>query len=338
MSNFDFDDENDAITSASIGKLNLNIPKNQKTKPQNLLTMNNNFEESDERNLKNATTFNPNQISNASTHNNSLNPKNKPIRPLLTNNNDFNSNKNNHNNLNNFNDDGETPFQIKNKKTIFNPAINNNNDNFNNSINMTMQNENTDELSGFVNLNEEKKTFDPSKPYDPNEELPILEELGINPERIKEKVLSVVMIHKVNKQVLDDADMTGPFLIFIAFCLSLILQKKTHFGYIYGTTLFGGFIINTIMNLMSKKESILLYNTISVLGYCMIPIVLTSFIGLLINLKALVGLITCIASIIMASYTATNFFEEVLRMQSQKWLIFYPLILFYTSFLLVTMY
>jgi hypothetical protein len=82
----------------------------------------------------------------------------------------------------------------------------------------------------------------------------------------------------------------------------------------------------------------MLYNTISVLGYCMIPIVLASFIGVFISLKEVFGFLLCFFAIIGSSITATNFFEEVLNMQSQKWLIFYPLLLFYTCFLLLTVY
>lgn len=200
------------------------------------------------------------------------------------------------------------------------------------------QNNIDNELSGFVELDSNKKSFDPNKEYNPEEEIPLLEELGISTDRIKEKIFSVMTFHKVNKKILEDADMTGPFLIFIVFALSLILQKKTHFGYIYGINLFGGVIISTLMNLMSKKESIMLYNTISVLGYCMIPIVLASFIGVFISLKEVFGFLLCFFAIIGSSITATNFFEEVLNMQSQKWLIFYPLLLFYTCFLLLTVY
>lgn len=194
------------------------------------------------------------------------------------------------------------------------------------------------DLSGFVSFEAPSKSETPNKDFNSEEELPILEELGISTERIKEKVISVIKMKKIDKKTLEDSDMAGPFLIFIIFALTLILQKKTHFGYIYGTTIFGGFIISTIMNLMSKKESILLYNTISVLGYCMIPVVGASFIGVIINLKDVIGIFICLLSIVLSSYTATNFFEEVLMMESQKWLIFYPLMLFYTCFVILTVY
>lgn len=92
------------------------------------------------------------------------------------------------------------------------------------------------------------------------------------------------------------------------------------------------------MNLMSKNTSILFYNTISVLGYCLLPVVLASFIGLLVSLKGLVGVLVCLFSIIYSSYSATNFFEESLSLQNRKILLLYPLILYYTSYLLITLY
>lgn len=321
MSQFDFDDNSDALTSNNIGFANIN---NKSGKQVTRINNNefNNFDENLGENTinKKANVFNPNEVNsktNTSKINRTTTPFGKESNPMTS-------------KITKERDD------LPQSKKIFNPSLDQGFSSYNSGISTQMG---ADELSGFVNMNEDRTPiFDPNKPYDPNEETPILEELGISPQRIKEKIISVITINKLNKKILEDSDMTGPFLIFILFCITLILQKKTHFGYIYGTTLFGGFIINTLMNLMSKKESILLYNTISVLGYCMLPIVFASFIGILINLKALVGSITCLACIIMSSYSASNFFEEVLAMQSQKWLIFYPLMLFYTSFLLVTMY
>lgn len=195
-----------------------------------------------------------------------------------------------------------------------------------------------DELSEMIDMNSNTRTFDPNKEYNPDDELPLLEELGIRPEIIKEKIFSILTMNKLDRRILEDSEMTGPLIIFALFCVSLILQKKSHFGYIYGITLIGGFFISTLMNLMSKNTSILFYNTISVLGYCLLPVVLASFIGLLVSLKGLVGILVCLFSIFFSSYSATNFFEESLSLQNRKILLLYPLILYYTSYLLITLY
>ena len=174
---------------------------------------------------------------------------------------------------------------------------------------------------------------------DEEEELPLLEELGINPQSIKNKIIGVITLKRVDKQFLKDSDMAGPLLIFVLFAFSLVLQYKINFGYIYGISLFGSVLLFLLLNLMSKgNNSILLYNTISVLGYCLIPIVLLSFIAVFLNMKNILGGVLSFVAIICSSLNASRFFEIGLDMFSQRWLIFYPVALFYTCFVLVTIY
>ena len=171
------------------------------------------------------------------------------------------------------------------------------------------------------------------------EELPLLEELGINPQNIKNKIIGVITLKRIDKKFLEDSDMAGPLLIFLLFAFSLVLQYKINFGYIYGISLFGSILLFLLLNLMSKNnKGILLYNTISVLGYCLIPIVLLSFIAVFLEMKNILGGILCMLSIVLSSLNASRFFEIGLEMHSQRWLIFYPVALFYTCFVLVTIY
>ena len=170
------------------------------------------------------------------------------------------------------------------------------------------------------------------------EELPLLEELGINPQNIKNKIIGVITLKKIDKKFIEDSDMAGSLLIFVLFAFSLILQYKINFGYIYGISLFGSVLLFLLLNLMSKNNGILLYNTISVLGYCLIPIVLLSFIAVFLDMKNIFGGILSIVAIVLSSLNASKFFEMGLDMHSQRWLIFYPVALFYTCFVLVTIY
>jgi hypothetical protein len=68
---------------------------------------------------------------------------------------------------------------------------------------------------------------------DGDDEIPILEgiaiynlELGVNPQHIKEKFISVLTFHKIDKRVLEDSDMTGPLVLFILFAISLVLVYR----------------------------------------------------------------------------------------------------------------
>ena len=170
------------------------------------------------------------------------------------------------------------------------------------------------------------------------EEPPLLEELGINPQNIKNKIIGVITLKRIDKKFLEDSDMAGPLLIFLLFAFSSVLQYKINFGYIYGISVFGSILLFLLLNLMSKNSGILLYNTISVLGYCLIPIVLLSFIAVFMDMKNFVGGIFAFLAIVLASLNASRFFEIGLDMYSQRWIIFYPVALFYTCFVLVTIY
>lgn len=61
-----------------------------------------------------------------------------------------------------------------------------------------------------------------------------MEDLGIDPSQIKKKLLSIAKLKKVNKEIVDEADMAGPLMIAILFGTILLLKGKVQFGYIYG--------------------------------------------------------------------------------------------------------
>ena len=191
-----------------------------------------------------------------------------------------------------------------------------------------------EENSQKDNNNEEKENKNEEDEIEP----PLLEELGINPQNIKNKIIGVITLKRIDKKFLEDSDMAGPLLIFLLFAFSSVLQYKINFGYIYGISVFGSILLFLLLNLMSKNSGILLYNTISVLGYCLIPIVLLSFIAVFMDMKNFVGGIFAFLAIVLASLNASRFFEIGLDMYSQRWLIFYPVALFYTCFVLVTIY
>jgi hypothetical protein len=192
-----------------------------------------------------------------------------------------------------------------------------------------------DENSKGENNSEEK---DNNKDEEDEIEPPLLEELGINPQNIKNKIIGVITLKRIDKKFLEDSDMAGPLLIFLLFAFSSVLQYKINFGYIYGISVFGSILVFLLLNLMSKNNGILLYNTISVLGYCLIPIVLLSFIAVFLDMKNILGGIIAFLAIVLSSLNASRFFEIGLDMYSQRWIIFYPVALFYTCFVLVTIY
>jgi hypothetical protein len=86
-----------------------------------------------------------------------------------------------------------------------------------------------DKMPEFVDLTEgayeSKKRESEIESEEDDENTPILEELGIYPENIKQKMISVLTFHKIDKQILEDSDMAGPILVLILFAASLILVQ-----------------------------------------------------------------------------------------------------------------
>ena len=57
-----------------------------------------------------------------------------------------------------------------------------------------------------------------------------------------------------------------------------------HFGYIYGFGMLGSLVLYAILSMMSERP-LTFTCTVSVLGYCMLPLVLLSCIAVLFNLQ-----------------------------------------------------
>ncbi len=70
----------------------------------------------------------------------------------------------------------------------------------------------------------------------------------------------------------------------------------------------------------------------SVLGYCLLPLVLTSLVGIFVPMDALPGyMLTCLA-IVWCTYSSSGMFCAVGRMRRMRALVAYPLALFYVGF------
>lgn len=167
----------------------------------------------------------------------------------------------------------------------------------------------------------------------PNEP-PLLEELGINFQHIKTKTLAVLnpLNQNITSDIMADTDLAGPILFVLLFGTLLLLAGKVHFGYIYGVGLFGVLTLHFLFKLMSDKVQIDLLRSASVIGYCLLPLVLISILGVFFNLDNSFGYILSGIAVSWCTYSASAFFVVVLRLHNVRALIAYPLALFYTVF------
>ena len=81
---------------------------------------------------------------------------------------------------------------------------------------------------------------DPPTDHDPytgtfESEPPLLEELGINFDHIYQKTIAVLNPFKhTESAIVNEVDLTGPFVFCMALGTAMLMAGKVHFGYIYG--------------------------------------------------------------------------------------------------------
>lgn len=92
-----------------------------------------------------------------------------------------------------------------------------------------------------------------------------------------------------------------------------------------------------ILNLMSET-GIDIYKTASVLGYCLLPMVLLAGLSLILNVNSVVGYGLAVGTIFWCTFASSLMFVTLLGMKDQRVLVAYPVALVYTCFALMTVF
>ncbi|XP_034828714.1 protein YIPF5 [Maniola hyperantus] len=178
------------------------------------------------------------------------------------------------------------------------------------------------------------------------DEPPLLDELEIYPDRILEKTLAVLNpFHGQSKAddanfLLRDTDIAGP----IAFCLALAVclflsGNKAHFGYVYGLSVMSVILMYCLLSLMSHTEGVFtLLSVASVLGYCMLPMVVLACLGIFLSLEGTIGLSLSAAAVIWSALSASRLFVTMSGDFEQRPLIAYPCALVNGVFALLVLF
>merc|ERR1711971_509010 len=141
----------------------------------------------------------------------------------------------------------------------------------------------------------------------------------------------------MDDEVINDHDMAGPLCFCLAMGATLLLRGKLHFGYIYGISIIGCTLMWILLNLMCPR-GIDIYRTVSVLGYCLLPMTLFSAVAVVLSMKGIIGLFLGSVSVGWCTYSASCMFTQIVHDQEQKWLIRYPVFLLYSIFALITIF
>jgi len=170
-------------------------------------------------------------------------------------------------------------------------------------------------------------------------ESPLLEELGIHPEHVVQKTLSVLNpMRKTTSDVAGDADLAGPLTFCLAFGALLLLSGKVHFNYIYGIGGIGCATVYGLLCLMNVRTEVSATVVVSTLGYCILPIVGLSGLGVLLTLNGLLGTLVALLAVVWSSLSASNLFVTAFDMEHQQLLVAYPCSLLYGLFALITVF
>jgi len=171
-----------------------------------------------------------------------------------------------------------------------------------------------------------------------DDEPPLLEELGINPDHILQKTLTVLNPWRTTDQAAaGDSDLAGPLCFCLAFGSLLMLSGKLHFNYIYGIGLLGCLAIYALLNLMTIT-GVAICTVVSVIGYCLLPIVGLSGLAVLFSLTGLIGKFLTVLAVAWCTASSSKLFVTALEMRDQQVLVAYPCGLLYSVFALITMF
>lgn len=182
--------------------------------------------------------------------------------------------------------------------------------------------------------------------FEDNEtEPPLLEELGIDPDRIVQKTLAVLNPFHRRGQIddanylLQDSDLAGPVTFCLALAAFLLLAgSKAHFGYVYGLAMISCLLMYILLSLMSSTNNITLLSVASVLGYCLLPVVALSAFSIFTTLRGTVGLIFASLVVAWATLSASRLLSTMSGENNQRPLIAYPCFLLYGVFTLIVIF
>ncbi|KAM7203648.1 hypothetical protein V8F20_003943 [Naviculisporaceae sp. PSN 640] len=199
-------------------------------------------------------------------------------------------------------------------------------------------------------------------------EPPLLQELGINMSHVQAKTLAVLNpFGRIDQHLMDDSDLAGPILFCVLYGTALLLSGRVNFGFIYGLAVVGSTLLHWIISLMAPADTahshqhphhqpypsypgappsstpansggpalsstLTFTRSTSVLGYCLLPLVATSFVGIVMPMDTPLGILLTLAAIVWCTWSASGIFMVYGRMTQMRLLVAYPLALFYVAF------
>uniref|UniRef100_A0A8D8LI69 Protein YIPF5 n=2 Tax=Cacopsylla melanoneura TaxID=428564 RepID=A0A8D8LI69_9HEMI len=132
--------------------------------------------------------------------------------------------------------------------------------------------------------------------------------------------------------------MAGPLTFCLAFGGFLLLAGKVHFSYIYGFGVVGCLAMYGLLYLMATSPNVNISTVTSVLGYCLLPMVVLAGVNVVISLQGAVGLGLTILTVLWCAMSASKLLVTCFAMSHQQPLVAYPCAILYSVFALITVF
>ncbi|PON31136.1 Yip1 domain containing protein [Trema orientale] len=172
------------------------------------------------------------------------------------------------------------------------------------------------------------------------DEEPLLDELGIHPDQIWKKTKSILNPFRVNPAVHKDSDLSGPILLYMSLCLFQLLGGKIQFGVILGWIVVSSIFLYVVFNMLAGRNGNLdLHTCTSVVGYCMLPVVILSAASLFVPQGGVVRFGVAGVFVLWATRVCTGLMVSLADGgEEHRGLIAYAALLIYTLFSLLVIF
>jgi len=195
----------------------------------------------------------------------------------------------------------------------------------------------------------------PSSEYeDYSNEPPLLEELGVNVAEIAMKTRAVLLLfsrraynttgtnagNPTEHLLIDNDDIVGPLAFQFLLAFTLLFTGRVQFGVVYGASVVGFSLMAALVNLLSPS-GVSPWKVVSILGYSFLPVNVLAAIKVIVPglpSRGASGTVAGLLAVAWCTVAATRLFERSCNMRDQRWLVAYPVALFYSCFVLITIF
>ena len=173
------------------------------------------------------------------------------------------------------------------------------------------------------------------------DEPPLLEELGIDPGQIVRRTVAMLNPMKRAPGAAGDDDIAGPLLFALLMGAAHLMRGRLHFGYILGWSSMSTFAMYWLINQLAndqRGEGLQLYRCGSILGYCMLPVVLLAALATFLPAGAATWIVAAVLVLWCASKATTQFMRSLPHSEGKRMVVAYPCVLVYSLFALLSVY